>query len=332
VDSLEIDPELAGFAPAAAGTVLERSYGSPLEKAVLLVALLAAIDADASVALLSHDSRIATDVAWLGQFDEAWVVAQAGAEEIWLPTDRRLVLEREAIAGDAYVLRLARTGSPRRLEPRAPEACPVRMVAELSLSADGALRGDLSVGAAGAANPYFASRSAGSSPSGIVSDAASAFGAGATVDAPTVLAFGPNGTEVRGEISVRLGAEADGSVRVVPLPWPPASPFGEADLREVRQTPLALEGPGVRSSRIAVTVPAGWVASGLPSERSMRSEIGWLVQTVSARGDRLEVVRELGLRRRVVEPDAYQGLRELLAAADELGREVLVVTSAVAAQ
>jgi len=325
VDTVRMELPRLGYAPAAADATLSRSYGSALDKAVLLVALLRAAEVEAEVVLMSQDSEIATDVPWLGQLDRAWVVARAGGRELWLPPCRPLVLSREAVPGETYVLFLSRPGDPERLDAAAPSASTALLVADLRLGADRALTGDLALSASGRANPYFGLRAGERGAEGLLGATAGALGG--EPGEVTVARFGALGTEVRSSLSATLDAEGGGDVLSVALPWPSIDPMGHVEPRDRRETPLELDGPALRSARITLALPSGWQPEGLPASVEVRNDAGWLTQSVTVTGRRVEIVREVAIRHRIVEPDLYDGARQLLEGAEELGAQVLILTA-----
>lgn len=327
VDTVFFELHRLGFAPATAETILSRSHGSALEKAVLLTALLRAININAHVVLLSRDTAFAEDVPWLGQFERAWVVAEVEGQQLWMPPCRAMVLPRAAFLGQCVALFLADPAAPPVfIDPPAPEQNALRLVAELTLTAEGGLSGQIGLSASGAVNPYFNLRSAGTGAQGVLPPVASAFGGQA--DQVTIEGFSPFGTAVRGSLSHTLAQEPV-PMHALPLPWPPGGPFANLSLRDERQTPLEMRGPGVQSSRLTFHLPADWEPAGLPEPVSINNEMGSLVQTVTASEDgTVEIFRELSITKRVVEPGEYPALRQLLVTAAQLDGQVLLVTPA----
>lgn len=327
IDTVRLDLWRLGFAPVAAGEVLTRSYGSELDKGVLLLALLRALEVEAGLALMSRDSRIATGVPWLGQLGSVWVVARTEGGELWMPVSRPLILLGSALPGDAWVLRLDRPGDPVRQEPAAPEASATRLVVSLSLDGDGSVDGRLRLSAGGTANPYFSYRAGGRSGERALSGPAASMDL--TVEGGSVTRFGPLGTAVEGRLTGSREPEAGGTVYTLSLPWSPPGGLDRVDLREERSTPLVLSGPLLHSVRVTVELPRGWQLLGGPSSFEVCHGPGRLIQRVTAEDGRIEVTRELALTRRVVEPGEYAQLREVLVSAARMAGEVLIVGAEV---
>jgi hypothetical protein len=325
VDTVQVDLWRLGFAPAAADDVLARSYGSQLDKAVLLLALLEAVDVRGFVVLTSRDSRIAESVPWLGQLDEAWVVARTEGHDLWMPVDRPLVLLRPELPGDCWALRLDEPGAPFQIQPASPDSSSLLVAASLRVSGDGAIAGSLRVTAGGTASPYFELHAANRGGDGILDAPVAQMDLGIESGSVRVVRLGPSGVVVEGRVEGSRAADGEGTIRAVQLPWSPPGGLDRLDIRASRDMPLELSGPILHRVRIEIDLPAGHRASGLPSEVEVQHETGWVVQHVVVEGSHVEITREIGVRRRVVEPADYPVFRRILVASARLGREALIV-------
>lgn len=332
VDTVHLDLHQLGYAPAAAEEVLNRSYGSELEKAVLLVALLRTLDIDSTVALVSQESQIAEDIPWLGQLDHVWVIVEAGGQMRWMPVDRPLMLAENELPGQSFALRLDQIGGPRELPLPEPSTSALRAVGSVRISADGELGGDIRATFGGTRNPYFRLRATKRAPTSLLRPIASQLAAGVSVDDPAISCFGPSGTDVRGSLTGQLEAEGDGSFMAIDIPWPEDG-ISDVDLRQSRMTPLALSGPRVTSLRFTIDHDAGWALADGPEAIELRNDVGWLIQTITERAGGLEITRELGVHRRVVEPgEEYEQLHALVTAANRIARQSVILRASPTAE
>jgi hypothetical protein len=296
------------------------------------VSLLRAAEVEAQVALLSDDAEIASDVPWLGQLGHVMVVARVGRAERFFPIGRHASAAPEELDGERWMIRIDQPGPPTRVAAAPAAASTARLVATLTVGADRAVRGDLDVSLGGAVNPYHALRAAGRGIDRVLGDLAASVVADATTDDAIVERFGPDGAAGRARLEGLAAAEgASGEIVTLGVPWPGLAEIEAVDLREGRQTPLVTPGPRVLAARVTVSLPPAWVLVGHPRDIERRCAAGWLRQQVVVDGSRAEIVRELGIARRLVEPGAdAAALRDLLAEALVLRGEVLVLDTAPA--
>ena len=325
VDTVGVELWRLGFDPVAADTVLTRSYGSQLDKAVLLEALLSAIGVESHVVLLSDESQIAEEVPWLGQFEQVWIVANVEGRELWMPVEYPHLLLMPALPGDRWLVRCDRPGDPVHIRASAPEASSRRLVATLAMSGNGEVTGTIRLTAGGAINPYFSLRARSRGGEGAISSSAGSLGLSIVDDSVRVSQFGPIGIDVEGRLEGTRRPEGEGATFSLRLPWSPGGGLDHMELRETRATPLVIPGPRLYAVRVTISIPSGWRPIGLPENVEIRHDVGWFVQEVSTDGRRIEITRELGLRRRVVEPEGYEHLREILVAAGRMATEVLIL-------
>lgn len=328
IDTVDLPLARLGYAPPPAERVLSRSYGSELDKAVLLVTLLRAVEVEAEVVLLSEESRIATVLPWLGQLDHAWVVARTDGQERWMPVDRPLLLAPDQLAGDFWVLVPSQPSLPQEHPSSLCSPASTHLTAQLQLDGEGELRGELRLTHGGRSNPYFRLRASSSDPSRLLAPLATAIADGAEVTGPQIEQFGPTGTSVRGQIRARAEAEGDGTVIALSVPWPEVDLLEQVELRAQRQTPLVLDGPRRITLRMTLTLPQGFQLADEPVDREIRHRAGSIVQQASVDGRRLELERELVVTHRVVEPgEPYDQVRQVLAEAARLSREAILLVA-----
>ncbi len=324
-----------GWQPRSASAVLDSSYGHALDKAVLLAALLAAIDLPAMPALISRDALVAPGVPTLAPFDEVWLVLEHNGRPRWLdPTalhsgaalarrEGRWVLPVQRSEAKPPRVLIARSplvlGKPMpvKLGPTALAANRSALVAELTLAADGALTAELDLTLAGAYSP--------AKPAGKELDGAklakSAIGNLGLPEAYPLDCEGCASKVVQlARDSARFVAssksQAAGAEQLVELhlPWTARSQLTGLDLhRSKRDLALELGWRGVEQSTVILHLPEGLeLRSKLPAAE-LRNEVGSLVTTTTRSGDTLTLTRTLQLDRRVISPAQYPALRALAA-------------------
>ncbi len=317
-----------GVRPAA--EVLRSSVGHPLDKAVLLAALLRATGFEAKVALAAPAEVVAREIASPPQLDEVWVRTRIGAHEVWLdptaPLDRR---NRLHLAGHRVLVLDGRPGGLATLPELDPASnrAAVRIEARIedekgSLTVGGTA--DLDLG--GLYNPVVGFDRTKDRWKGLASQAVSAFeGAEVREIVPAHRSEGLtalSATFAGGSLEATPG----GLVRIS-IPRVPGGVEGR-DLqawRERRTLPLALAAPARESVEMILDLPEGYEAAFAPPPLELRNAAGSLERTVSLDGRRLTARTELSLALRVVAPEDYPALRELLAALEgERGRTILI--------
>jgi hypothetical protein len=326
IDTVDFPLHRLGFLPVAAEQVLSRSYGSQLDKAALLLALLRALAVEGHVVLVSDDSAIAAAVPWPGQFAQVWVAVDAAGQQRWLSVNKPLVLSTEQLPGHWYQLTLGQPGNPTARPPAAPETSAARVTATLRLHGQGQLSGPVHASWSGLHNPYFAIRANEQGSSAAARRLDAALGPDLALDGPgQVTQFGADGTSVAGEVKTVVEPEGE-TLWSLELPWVGSALQRPVDLRPSRQTPLVLPGPQVQSMEVSISLPSSWRVVGLPSTLDLRTNAGRLVQEVTVTGQLVEIRRELSLSLRVVEPgSSYEQTRQLLMEALRLDQEVLMV-------
>jgi len=302
--------------------VLERSYGTPADKAVLLRSLLAAAGIPADVVWLAGPEGIAPDVPCLGQFADVRVVLRGGGSRPWLPVDRR-GREDEGACGGRWMLALDGR-APVRLAAATPESNLAAVEAEVRVAEDGAATADVRLTLVGGSNPFDELRAAGDDPSVRLGGSASAFLPEGEASSPVLEAFGADRTSGTAQVAGRLREEGR-RLFTLPLPWPGDAPLPASLFRSSRDTALDLAGPLRRTASFTVRVPDGWTAVVVPRNASVVNALGRFVQEAVVGADGIRIERRLEIDTSRVEPAAYDALRELWQAFVTFGAEPLVL-------
>jgi hypothetical protein len=318
------------YAVRPAGEVLKSSVGHPLDKAVLLAAMLRSLKLDASVALAASEREIAKDVPCLPQLDEVWVRVRSGPHAVWLDPaaglDRR---SRAHLAGRAVLLLDGVSEAPEFQPDLDPASNRAALRVELSV-ADGArefgLSGSADLDLGGLYNPLRAFDRSESREAPVVSRVTSAFGGAKVKD----VFVGHRSAD----LSALRATFAGGALPLTPsrlarlvLPRVPGAVSGTAiQIHRGRRTlPLVLPAPAAETVEVVLDLPEGTEAMVLPAEAAISNSAGSLMRTVRRDGRKLTVRTEFVLVAPVVEPERYPELRELFTALEaEGGRTVLL--------
>ncbi len=326
------DTAIAGHRPTAPGEVIERNWGDCKDKALLLVALLRAVDLEAYPALihLGSDERIDADFPSPFQFNHVVVaVAAGGVAAAGDPVAGGFLFVDPTQAGgsirwlhpavqdqDALVVRGA--GSRLVRTPIRQETEGGRIDARVALTPQGDAEGEASFEISGDAGAAFAGAFAGSAASEIEPAVREVFGR---------LLPGAELSQVRWTISeadvpavtlsahVRFAAlaQSGGGSRSFGLP-PMAGTPGLAVLQD-RESPVVLE-PKSNHFSWRIEIPTGWCP---PQTATVEvgNAVGTFRQSVSSHGTTVEIGRDLEIRQRWIEPAAFADLKALSAADHE---------------
>jgi transglutaminase-like putative cysteine protease len=318
-------PRVAPFRlPAAPAEVLARGYGSPVEKAGLLAALLRAWGVEA-VAAMAGPADAPVGVVWPAAFADAWVIELPGGwSQRWLPVDRR----GSTAAGGLFAGRMALIpdgpgAAPELLPPAAIETNLADAVVTVKVAGDGTATADVSLTLTGALNPYAGLREDEEDPTIALGDAAAAFLPEGEAGETVLTAFGEERTAGTAEVSGRL--EEAGGTLTLPAVWPGREPLPASLFRGSRETPLDLEAPFVRSVRWVVTLPDGWTPLIVPRGVRVDAAVGRFVQEVVVTGSEVRIERRLELDVGRVLPAEYEGLRAIYRAFVTAGAEPVVL-------
>jgi hypothetical protein len=317
---------LAVPAPAPAGTVLARSYGTPLERAMLLAALLESAGVPAT-AMASGDPIEDDGVPFLGDFRSAWVRAESGGDRWWLPVDRRDVLAERALPSALRLLDPA--GAAPILVRAGTEADVAASEATVALDAQGRLTGTARISLAGRSNPWAALRTADGDPAVRLGRAAAAVVPAGSAEATTVAAFGPDGAAATATIAGSATSEAPGTWTIA-FGRPGADPFPAGMHRGERDLDLPATAPSIRRTRLEVRLPRGWRAAMIPATTRVDTAYGRFEQSARADGDRVVIERTLELNGTAVPPSGYAAFRRLHRAWVTAGAEPTVVERSTA--
>jgi len=318
------------YAVRPAGAVLGSSVGHPLEKGVLLSAMLRAVGLDAKIALAASEREIAADVPCLPQLDEVWVRVQVGPHAVWLDpsasSDRR---NRSHLAGRAVLVLDGAARAPEvqpELDPAANRASVRVELAFADAGKDLSLSGTADVDLGGLYNSLASFDRSKDRATPVASGVVSAFG-GAKVKEVFTGQRSYELTAIRGTFEGgSLAAPPSGLFRLS-LPRVPGGLAGRSlQIHRGRRTlPLVLPAPATEIVEVVVTLPDGIEVAVLPLDASISNAAGSLVRTVCRDGQKVTVRTQLTLAAPVVEPERYADLREVFAALESEGGRTLLL-------
>jgi hypothetical protein len=318
------------YAVRPAAEVLKSSVGHPLDKAVLLAAMLRSLGLEATVALAASEREIAKDVPCLPQLDEVWVRVRSGPHAVWLDPgaglDRR---SRLSLAGHA-ILPLDGAAQTPETQPEL-DAATNRAALRVEISvADGArelgLQGSADLDQGGLYDPLRTFDRSEDRQTPVASRVASAFG-GAKVKDVFVGHLGSDLSALRTTFAGGTLALPASKLARLSLPRVPGAVAGSAIQihRGKRTLPLVLPAPASEIVEVALDLPEQVDAVVLPAEAAISNSVGSIARTVRREGRKITVRTEFVLSVPVVEPERYSDLVSLFSALDsEGGRTVLL--------
>ena len=308
--------------PASAEQTLQRSGGTPLEKAILLAALLRGLVEPNLVLVSGPDS--APSVPWLGAFPEAQVAVTIAGEPYWMPLDRRGVQHTAQDLGDRMLLPMDVLTRPYVISAAFPVWNLVDAAVQVRIADDGSASAEVALTTTGAANPYPDLREAGEDPAESLGDTASVLVPEGEAGDVVLEAFDSDRASATVEVSGRLLEEAPGMF-TLPLAWPGDDPFPPGMHRSSRDTPLELEAPFRRCVRWEVELPDGWEVRLAPPGVRVVTAVGSFVQEVVVGDGVVTVERTLEVARSRVEPSEYEGLVRVVRSFSTSGSEPIVI-------
>jgi len=307
-----------GYATRSAPEVLSSSIGHPLDKAVLLVAMLRAAGFEAHVALASPHRAWLPDVPSPVPFEQVWVRVDAGHTPIWLdPTAPQSAHNGYHLAGKPVLVLDGESDAPSVVRELDADHNHGQLRVQLDLTAaDGGLqasgRADLDL--AGLYCPVLGFDRSADRASGVAGHVTGLFGG---VEHSTVVA-----RQSKGYLS--LGAAFEGGEITVPatglvrieLPRVPGAVSGAAleSYRAARTLPIELDGPARELVVVELAVPEGWEPTHLPDAVKIENNAGRVERrVVYDQADGSVVIRtELELVQPVVAAADWPDLRALL--------------------
>jgi hypothetical protein len=332
VRSIDWAPLDFGYATRSAPEVLNSSVGHPLDKAVLLVAMLRAAGFEAHVALAAPTRAWAPEVPSPVPFEQVWVKVGEGHHTTWIdPTASQGAHNRAHLAGKPVLVLDGESEAPTVLPELDLDHNHAQLRVQLELSPDGegldaSGRADLDL--AGGYSPVPGFDRDADRASGVAGGLAGLFG-GADHDAvighqsPAYLSLG---AAYEGGSYQPL---ASGLVKLE-LPRVPGA-LSTAALqtwRAERSLPVSLPAPARELVVVELTLPAGWEAAALPEEIELDEPIGSYERTVRVEDDVVTIRSELALKQAVVTPQAWPQLRLLLNEADNARQRTVLLRRA----
>ncbi|MBZ5638093.1 MAG: DUF3858 domain-containing protein [Acidobacteriia bacterium] len=318
------------YAVRPASEVLKSSVGHPLDKAVLLAAMLRALGLEARIALAASEREIARDVPCLPQLDEVWVEVRSGPHAVWLDPaaglDRR---NRASLAGRA-VLRLdGASEAPEtqpELDPLSNRAVLRAEIAAAASDREVGLSGSADLDLGGLYNPLVAFDRSEDRETPVAARVASAFGGAKAKD----VFVGHRSAELSAIRTTIAGGSlpfAPSGLARLTLPRVPGAISGAALQvhRGKRTLPLVLPAPASETVEVVLDLGEGIDVAALPAEATISNGAGSLARTVRRDGRQLTLRTEFVLSGAVVEPERYADLRALVSTLEsEGGRTVLL--------
>lgn len=319
----------------SAGQVLDSSVGHPLDKAVLLAAMLRTAGLEANVALVSSDPATPDTVPCPDGFGQVWVMVRLGKKEVWLdPTAGRDAANKWDLAGLPVLLLdpSAQGGIVRRPTLEAEDNRGA-LLARVTLEADGdvlAVSGTADLDLAKGYNPLVDFDRDSSRHEGVAGKVASGFG-GAKVDGVSVARQGCGMAAFRAEFSGGSIPVPHSGLVQLRLPRVPGALSGGAlqTFRATRTLPLRLP-DGAVSERVDLTLalPDGFDVAHLPSDLSLANAVGSVRRTVEIEDGELIASTLLVVEQGEIAPGDYPALRELLDALEADSQSLILLRRA----
>ncbi len=331
VRSIDWSPLDFGYATRSAPEVLSSSIGHPLDKAVLLVAMLRAAGFEAHVALASPSRAWLPDVPSPVPFDQVWVRVASGHFPVWLdPTASQAAHNGSHLAGKPVLVLDGESEQPTVMRELDADHNHARLRAQVTLApADEGLSasGRAELDLAGLYSPVAGYDRSADSSAGVAGGLAGVFGGG---EHEAVVAL-----KTPGYLS--LGADFEGGsfeapasgLVTVELPRVPGAVSGAAlqSWRAERSLPIELSGPGLEMVVVELTLPAGWELAAQPAPVEIDNAVGRYERSVvhDADAGTLTIAAGLELTAPVVAPEHWPALRALLIEAEATqGRTVIL--------
>jgi hypothetical protein len=304
-----------------AAEVLDSSVGHALDKAVLLAAMLQAVEIDACVALASGVRGEWPDVPSPAPFGHAWVRIGPGPHFTWLDSTAGLDHTNGFDLEGHTVLVLDGSDSGLVVQegmPAAMHSAALRL--EINLTDGGhelTVTGSADVDLAGRYNPLIAYDRSKNRVQGLASGIAGPFG-GSDVDEVYIGRLDGFETSFRASFKDGTLEFPDHGRIAIQLPRAPGAVNGEAleIHRTARTLPLEVPGPATERTAMVLNLPAGYEAEYLPAEADLDNDAGTFRRSVERDGRKVTVTTEFVLKTPVVTPGLYPALRALLAARD----------------
>ena len=328
-----VDWPIADFAfeMRRSGAVLDSSVGHPLDKAVLLLALLRSEGFDSRIALASADPLIAEGVAAWDQLDRVWVRVRFDGRELWLdPTASADERNRLHLAGlPVLVLDWPKSDLVVLPELSAEEnGAVLRITAALEPHGEGlALSGTADLDLFARYNPVAAYDRTANRQAAVARGVVGALGR-AAVDEVFVARQSDRLSSMRVEFSGgEIPVPRHGLVRLSLPRVPGGVTASELQLhRKSRTAPLRLpRGPATETVQVDLRLPEGFELVYAPPETAILFSVGSLTRSVELEGRTLRCRTRISLESAEVPPGFYPELREMIAALESEAASTLLL-------
>ena len=319
------------YAVRPASQVLDSSVGHPLDKAVLLCALLRQAEFQAVVALASSQRSFLPHVPSPTPFEQIWVRVGEGPHYVWLdPEAHRDAHGAFHLAGHPVLVLDGQSSAPVLLPELDVAGNRAALLAALELAVDGEqllVSGYADLDLAGHYNPLPDFERSSDRLSAVAGGLSGFFGGGQSE--VFVGTRSCKTTALRAEyVEGQLEVPASGLVRL-DLPRPPGAISGEGleIFREARTLPISLRAPASEVAEIRIALPEGFELAWIPADVELSNGLGSYVREVlwDEEEAQLRVRSELILLHHHVLPGAWPELRALFTAMEGAhGSQVLL--------
>ncbi len=308
------------YAVRPASQVLDSSIGHPLDKAVLLCAMLRQAGFESVVALASSQRSFLPLVPSPTPFDQVWVRVGQGPHFTWLdPVAHRDARNAYHLAGHPVLLLDGQASAPVLLPELSVDGNRASLLASLELAVDGdqlLASGYADLDLSGRYNPLTDFDRGSDRLSGVAGGLGGFFGGGQSE--VFVGTRSCKTTALRAQYADgQLQVPDSGLVRL-DLPRPPGaiSAEGLEMFRVARSLPISLPAPASEVAEIRILLPEGFEPVWTPADVELSNGLGSYVRTVQWEEEeaRLLVRSELTLLQPQVLPGAWPDLRALFSA------------------
>ncbi|GAB4365131.1 MAG: hypothetical protein Kow0042_04180 [Calditrichia bacterium] len=317
-----IPPEVIGYRCRSGAEVWQSNGGTPLEKAVLLAALLWEAGFSSASPMLLSPTSLSENVASLQQFDQV-VVGMKWPDGDWLllPVDKPAEQNLRLTEPIAAAWRLsAESGEMLRLKT-SPKA-ETHIQGKLRLDGEQQISGKLELKLGGAANPYLKHVGSGNSYEKLLGKALKP----ARVEKMELLRLREGEARIRGEVSGEAGLKSRKTYFFWEIPAAPGGVFDYRlpDMPLLRTTPLELPADIHQSERLAMELPDNLRLAGNGREIQEENSAGRFYLKISAEGNAVRIQREIQLNREI-SPEIYPEFQRLWSLWADPGNQRIVL-------
>jgi len=309
---------LLAAAPREARRVYESGYASPLDRAVLLRAMLMAAGYEPALVLATAGGAWTDEASAPEIFNSLLVAVKSGDGELYL--DPGAPFEHDTVFGLAgrTLARLDRQYAIMHLPARDARESRSSLDLVLKQGADGGLAGEGTAVLTGRFSPYYLMRGTGTEAADFVKARVRGLFGDATLTSWNPQRIDRSGAEIAFTFTVKLPDAKPGERAYLAVPRPFEAGLGGIDRVRPERSSLA---DAVRVEPCALVVscaieaPAGWKIVSFPRPSEVKNGIGDArVSVEAAPGGRTLCTRALTIEKSLVLPADYENLRSLIRA------------------